>query len=39
MEIFLIIVLLLLVPATYMLFNIRANKKQTNRKNRINWRH
>jgi cytochrome c biogenesis factor len=39
MEIFLIIVLLLLVPATYMLFNIRANKKQTNRNNRINWRH
>ncbi len=39
MEIFLIIVLLLLVPATYMLFNLRANKKQTNRKNRINWRH
>lgn len=39
METILIILLLLLLPATYLLFNIRANKKQTERTNRIRWKH
>ena len=38
MEYLLIAVLLLSLVGTYFLMNIRASKKQTDRKNRIKWR-
>ncbi len=38
MEYLLIAVLLLSLVGTYFLMNIRASKKQTERKNRIKWR-
>lgn len=38
MEFLLIAVLLLSLLGTYFLMNIRASKKQTDRKNRIKWR-
>ena len=38
MEYLLIAVLILSLIGTYFLMNIRASKKQTERKNRIKWR-
>ena len=38
MEYLLVAVLLLSLIGTYFLMNIRASKKQTDRKNRIKWR-
>ena len=38
MEFLLVLVLLLILVGTYFLMNIRASKKQTDRKNRIKWR-
>ena len=38
MEYLLVVVLLLSLVGTYFLMNIRASKKQTERKNRIKWR-
>ena len=38
MEYLLVAVLLLSLVGTYFLMNIRASKKQTERKNRIKWR-
>jgi preprotein translocase subunit YajC len=38
MEYLLVAVLLLSLVGTYFLMNIRASKKQTDRKNRIKWR-
>ena len=38
MEYLLIAVLVISLVGTYFLMNIRASKKQTERKNRINWR-
>ncbi len=38
MEYLLIAVLLIILLGTYFLMNIRASKKQTDRKNRIKWR-
>ena len=34
-----LIILVLLIPATYLLFNLRAGKKQTERSDRIKWKH
>ncbi len=39
MEIFLLILLVFILVASYLLFNVRAGKKQTDRENRIKWRH
>jgi len=39
MEIFLLILLVTILIASYLLFNVRAGKKQTNRDDRIKWRH
>ncbi|GIR09101.1 MAG: hypothetical protein CM15mP19_08970 [Gammaproteobacteria bacterium] len=38
MEYLLIAVLVISLVGTYLLMNIRASKKQTERKNRIKWR-
>jgi len=38
MEYLLVAVLLFSLVGTYFLMNIRASKKQTDRKNRIKWR-
>ena len=35
----LLVILICLLGGSYLLFNVRANKKQTNRKDRIKWRH
>tara|TARA_B000000532_G_C18840009_1_gene394525 strand:- start:990 stop:1160 length:171 start_codon:yes stop_codon:yes gene_type:complete len=37
MEIVLLILVAIMLVASYFLFNIRASKKQTNRENRLNW--
>jgi len=38
MEYLLVAVLLISLVGTYFLMNIRASKKQTDRKNKIKWR-
>lgn len=38
MEYLLVAVLVISLAGTYFLMNIRASKKQTDRKNRIKWR-
>ena len=39
MDTILLIILVLLIPAAYLLFNLRAGKKQTERADRIKWKH
>tara|TARA_B100000989_G_C19291008_1_gene364352 strand:+ start:217 stop:339 length:123 start_codon:yes stop_codon:yes gene_type:complete len=39
MEYFLFLILAFLVAASYFLFNLKASKKQSQRSNRIKWRH
>ncbi len=39
MDSVLLVILICLLGGSYLLFNVRANKKQTDRKNRIKWRH
>lgn len=38
MEYLLVAVLIVCLVSTYFLMNIRASKKQTDRKNRVKWR-
>ena len=37
MEIVLLILVAIMLVASYFLFNIRASKKQSNRETRLNW--